>query len=84
MDEQIKISEEYKKGFNRGYNIAKEMDLRSSMFQLDTTVPESLKPYHHGIQQYISEISNVKKLGQKPSNSSLNNKLKKPNKGISM
>lgn len=84
MDEQIKISEEYKKGFNLGYNMAKEMGLKKSIFHKDTTVPESLKSYHDGIQQYISDISNIKNLEKKPSNRKLNNKLRKPNKGISM
>lgn len=67
MDEQIKIPEDYKKGFNLGYNMARELDLKSPIFKSGAPIANSLISYQDGILQYLRENNLLKTLGKSTS-----------------
>ncbi|KAA2215741.1 hypothetical protein [Maribacter flavus] len=86
MDKQIKISEEYKKGFNLGYSMARELDLKSPIFESGAPIPNSLIPHHDGVVQYLYEQNLIKELSASNSVSTrkMHSKENESNKGMSL
>lgn len=66
MEEDIKIDAKFKQAFNLGYRLAKELDLKSHIFQSQEKTM-SPNPMHLGMQQYIDEAKLSKGKQQKNS-----------------
>ena len=62
MDTQDKVDKDFKKAFNLGYELAKELDLKSAMFKNQNAANSPSNAMHVGMLQYIDEISHSKKL----------------------
>lgn len=62
MDGSNKISNEYKKAFNLGYELAKELGLRSPMFKSNNIYNSPSNAIEDGMLQFISEMERLKKL----------------------
>ena len=55
MDEDLKIDEKFKRAFNLGYEVAKELDLKTPMFQNESSDTTLKSPMQAGIFQYVKE-----------------------------
>ncbi|SNZ01298.1 hypothetical protein [Flagellimonas pacifica] len=56
MDDSDKVSVDFKKGFNLGYELAKELDLKVPMFKNQNNQRASSNAIQAGMIQYIGEL----------------------------
>ncbi|WP_036381520.1 hypothetical protein [Muricauda sp. MAR_2010_75] len=78
MEKDIKIDTKFKQAFNLGYRLAKELDLKSHIFQNQEKTMSS-NPMHLGMQQYIDEAKLSK--GKQQENSTDKNQTDVSKKG---
>ena len=57
MEENIKIDEEYKKAFNLGYELAKELNLKTPMFKSVVPTDDHMNAVQAGMMQYSNELN---------------------------
>lgn len=55
MEENPKVDKDYKKAFNLGYELAKELDLKAPMFKNESPNVTFKNPIQAGIFQYVNE-----------------------------
>lgn len=55
MDEDLKIEEKFKKAFNLGYEVAKELDLKTPMFQNESSDIALKSPMQAGMFQFVQD-----------------------------
>lgn len=55
MDTQDKVDKDFKKAFNRGYEIAKELGLKSPMFKNQNENNSPTNAIQAGMMQFIDE-----------------------------
>ncbi len=60
MSSEIKIDNEYKESFNLGYELAKELNLKSQMFKDFNSENSRMNAMQAGMAQYSIEISQEK------------------------
>ena len=60
MSDEIKIDKNYKEAFNLGYELAKELNLRSPMFNDSKIGDDRLGAMQAGMAEYSDEISQEK------------------------
>lgn len=53
--EEIKVSKDFKKSFNLGYEIAKELNLVKPLFKNQTKVRTGTNPIQLGMLEFIAE-----------------------------
>lgn len=84
---ETRINSDYKKAFNLGYEMAKELDLKNPMFKGQDAAQNSTNPIQAGILQYIDEVTlsrkrNIdKSINSRTLNSKIERKGKNRNKG---
>lgn len=84
---ETRIDSDYKKAFNLGYEMAKELDLKNLMFKGQDAAQNSTNPIQAGILQYIDEVTlsrnrNIdKSINRRTLNSKIERKGKNRNKG---
>ena len=57
MEENIKTDEEYKKAFNLGYELAKELNLKTPMFKSVVPTDDHMNAVQAGMMQYSNELN---------------------------
>lgn len=57
MMEEIKVDKNYMEAFNLGYELAKELNLKSPMFKEINSGNERMNAMQAGMEQYREEIS---------------------------
>lgn len=62
MEENLKIDKDYKKAFNLGYELAKELNLKAPMFEEFDSSNESMNAIQDGVGAYIKEATYLKGL----------------------
>lgn len=55
MDEDLKIDEKFKRAFNLGYEVAKELDLKTPMFQNESSDINLKSPMQAGMFQFVQD-----------------------------
>ena len=80
MEEDIKIDANFKKAFNLGYRLAKELNLKSPMLK-DQAERVSSNPMHLGMMQFIDERKLSKNIRQNKSIDQAKSKDQKKRKG---
>lgn len=53
MEENLKVDKKFKRAFNLGYELAKELDLKAPMFADEGSDITSKSPMQAGIFQYV-------------------------------
>ncbi len=61
MEENLKVDKDYKEAFNLGYELAKELDLKSPMFKDLTSGNDRLSAMQAGMADYSKEVTKEKK-----------------------
>ena len=90
MDEDLKIDGKFKRAFNLGYEVAKELDLKTPMFQNESTDIALKSPMQAGIFQFVQDkqavldksISNSNKILKKSSLKKTFGKNRNKGKGL--
>lgn len=81
MDKEIKVDKQYLKSFNLGYEVAKELNLKSPMFKnFESNSTGRMSALQDGMAQYISEVT-VQKNKNNSKTSILKKDIQKKNKG---
>jgi hypothetical protein len=57
MSEETKIDENYKEAFNLGYELSKELNLKSPMFKDSKVDNERMNAMQAGMAQFSNEIN---------------------------
>ena len=83
MEEDIKIDAKFKQAFNLGYRLAKELNLKSHIFQ-DQEKAMSSNPMHLGTQQFIDEAELSKSNQQDKSENPKKGKGKSLDEGLGL
>lgn len=55
MEENLIVDEEFKKAFNLGYELAKELDLKKPMFQKEGSDISLKSPLQAGMFQFVKD-----------------------------
>lgn len=55
MEESVKVDEKFKRAFNLGYEVAKELDLKTPMFQYENSDITLKSPIQAGMFQFVRE-----------------------------
>ena len=55
MEENLKIDEKFKRAFNLGYEVAKELDLKTPMFQNESSDIALKSPMQAGMFQFVQD-----------------------------
>jgi len=55
MDEDLKVDEKFKRAFNLGYEVAKELDLKIPMFQNESSDITLKSPIQAGMFQFVQD-----------------------------
>lgn len=55
MEENLKVDEKFKRAFNLGYEVAKELDLKTPMFQNESTDITLKSPMQDGMFQFVQD-----------------------------
>jgi len=55
MEESLKVDEKFKKAFNLGYEVAKELDLKTPMFQKKGSDITLKSPVQAGIFRFVQD-----------------------------
>ena len=90
MEENLKVDKEYKEAFNLGYEMAKELNLKTPMFKDLTPSNSRISAMHSGMAQFIDEEvlpanKNIEKLvDQRKINPNQNMKGKSKNTGTGL
>lgn len=63
MSEETKVDTDFKEAYNLGYELAKELNLKSSMFKDVSSENERLNAMQDGMEQYSNEIAVQKNKG---------------------
>ena len=77
------VNKEYKRGFNLGYEIAKELNLTEPLIVSDSEQPAS-NPINAGMTQFIKENSIAQTLGKTQSSSLKKVQNKNMGKGLGL
>lgn len=56
MDKDLRVGEDYKKSFNDGYTLAKELGMSKESLQGISAGSDRMKAIGHGIDQYKKEV----------------------------
>ncbi|MEP1032620.1 hypothetical protein [Ekhidna sp.] len=56
MNNDLKVSEEYKRAFNQGYILSKEVGLSSSSFKDLLVSNDKMQGFYDGMHEYAKEI----------------------------
>lgn len=59
IEENIKVDEKFKSAFNLGYEVAKELDLKTPMLQNEGSDITLKSPIKAGMFQFVQEIQTV-------------------------
>ncbi|MCM4173004.1 hypothetical protein DHD32_16065 [Arenibacter sp. TNZ] len=62
MEENLKVDKDYMEAFNLGYELAKELNLKSPMFKEVNSKNERMNAIQSGMEQYNREITKHKNL----------------------
>ncbi|HDZ13782.1 hypothetical protein LCGC14_0889760 [marine sediment metagenome] len=63
MEENLKIDNDYLTAFNLGYELAKDLNLKSSLFKDVNSKNERINAMQDGMEQYSNEIAVQKNKG---------------------
>lgn len=63
MSEETKVDTDFKEAYNLGYELAKELNLKSPMFKDVSSENERLNAIQDGMEQYSNEIAVQKNKG---------------------
>lgn len=55
MEENLKVDEKFKRAFNLGYEVAKELDLKTPMLQNEGSDITAKSSIHTGMFQFVQE-----------------------------
>ena len=55
MNEDLKVDEKFKRAFNLGYEVAKELDLKTPMFQNESSDINLKSPMQAGMFQFVQD-----------------------------
>jgi len=83
---ETKIDSDYKRAFNLGYEIAKELDLKKPMFKGKDSLQSSTNAMQAGMLQHIKEVTllrnrNIEKHVPKTIKSKVEKKRRNKNRG---
>ena len=84
MSEEMKVSKDYKEAFNLGYEMAKELKLKSPMFQDTKAESSHLDAMQAGMMQFHEEILKQNSLKENKQNSNYKNFNKGFGKDLSL
>lgn len=59
MEENLKVDEKFKKAFNLGYEVAKELDLKKPMFPKEGSDITLKSPMQAGMFQFVQEKEGI-------------------------
>jgi len=90
MDEDLKVNEKFKRAFNLGYEVAKELDLKTPMFQNESSDITLKSPVQAGMFQFVQDnqavlnktIGNSNKVLKKSSQKKTFGKNRNKGKGL--
>jgi hypothetical protein len=57
MEENLKVDIDFKEAFNLGYELAKELNLKSPMFKDGSSENERMNAIQTGMEQYSNEVT---------------------------
>ena len=80
----MKVSKDYKEAFNLGYEMAKELKLKSPMFQNSKSESNRLDAMQAGMMQYHEEILKQNSIKENKQNSNYKNFNKGYGKDLSL
>ncbi len=55
MEENLKVDQKFKRAFNLGYEVAKELDLKTPMFQNESSDITLKSPIQAGMFQFVQD-----------------------------
>jgi hypothetical protein len=55
MDENLKVDDKFKRAFNLGYEVAKELDLKTPMFQNESSDITLKSPIQAGMFHFVQD-----------------------------
>ncbi len=55
MEENLNVDEKFKRAFNLGYEVAKELDLKNPMFQYESSDITLKNPVQAGMFQFVQD-----------------------------
>lgn len=84
MSEEMKVSKDYKEAFNLGYEMARELKLKSPMFHDTKSESNRLDAMQAGMVQYHEEILSQNSLKENHQNSNDKNFNKGFGKDLSL